>query len=351
MQQKDPHLSSDVKKFIESNEFKYSESQWYGDRWYDKEIKKVLPNYYYDREVKSTKRMNYNIDTFQNRNEIIEYAKKILIGSIEAIINRYKVMQPLTAGYDSRVLLCASKQFREDITYYLFHRGSQTKSDRIIAENISEKLGINVHIIKPPNINSEFREIFDDYFIFPRYLSKTANIQWHYFQHRDVSAVNISGNASGIAKKVYTNNTKESDLGYLISLTKQSNIFRESIEEWYYETKEWAEKHDIDIMDLFYWEQRMGNWGALYALEQDIAIEEFFPFSNRLLLFSLLSAPSSERMGPNHILLKELMNEMWSETLNFKFNPIVGLSLKQRLNKIIMENPKLYNIYKKIHKN
>ena len=48
-----------------------------------------------------------------------------------------------------------------------------------------------------------------------------------------------------------------------------------------------AKANNISILGLFCWEQRMGQWHALYQYEQDVAIEEFCPFNNKGLLLSI----------------------------------------------------------------
>src|SRR4030042_5382857 len=80
------------------------------------------------------------------------------------------------------------------------------------------------------------------------------------------------------------------------------------------------------ILDLLYWEQGMSNWGAHYAAEQDIAIEDFSPFNNRLLFTTLLSLPREYRSGPHFPIYTKLIERMWPETLAEPINPISILS-------------------------
>ena len=53
--------------------------------------------------------------------------------------------------------------------------------------------------------------------------------------------------------------------------------------------------HGYDPHDFLYWEQRLGNWGAMYPAEQDIAVDEVSPFNNRLILTTMLSAETHRR--------------------------------------------------------
>ncbi|MBJ3793540.1 hypothetical protein I8J38_34180, partial [Bacillus sp. OA1] len=88
------------------------------------------------------------------------------------------------------------------------------------------------------------------------------------------------------------------------------------------------------ILDLFYWEQRMGNWGTMYQAEQDIAIEEFCPFNNRRLLIALLKLEKEYRQGPEHIIYKKMINSLWPETLSEPINP---LNFKAQVKKQILK--------------
>jgi len=82
-----------------------------------------------------------------------------------------------------------------------------------------------------------------------------------------------------------------------------------------------AKEQGISLLDLFYWEQRLGNWGALYPLEQDIAIEEVSLFSNRKLLMALLRVDPARRMPPNYPMFRSLVKRMWPKVLDLPINP------------------------------
>jgi hypothetical protein len=96
---------------------------------------------------------------------------------------------------------------------------------------------------------------------------------------------------------------------------------REAIDLWFVGAESFCRDYNIPILDLFYWEQRMGHWGSQYPQEQDIAIEELSPFNNRNLLLSLLRVPSSERASPDYSFFRKLIGELWPEALAEPINP------------------------------
>ena len=78
----------------------------------------------------------------------------------------------------------------------------------------------------------------------------------------------------------------------------------------------------IPLIDLFYWEQRLGNWGSLYPFEQDIAIEENCPHTNKNLILSLFRIPIKKRSYPKCVFIYNLIKTLWPETLSEPINPV-----------------------------
>jgi len=97
--------------------------------------------------------------------------------------------------------------------------------------------------------------------------------------------------------------------------------FKKQLEKWYPEAKKYADDHKIPLLDLFYWEQRMGNWGALWSFEQDIAVEGVEPFNNRSLLTSLIEIGPEKRSSPNYTYLRKLIQYLWEDALSEPINP------------------------------
>src|SRR5690606_5525378 len=62
----------------------------------------------------------------------------------------------------------------------------------------------------------------------------------------------------------------------------------EAISNWFFRARDAAERNRVDLLDLFYWEHRMGGWQAQSQLEWDISIEQYSPFNNRQLLETML---------------------------------------------------------------
>ena len=94
--------------------------------------------------------------------------------------------------------------------------------------------------------------------------------------------------------------------------------------------------YNVDILDLFYWEQRAGNWLAMCQLEFDIAWKDIFtPYNCRLLLIDMLSVDDIYRRPPQHELYKKMILTLWPEVLAEPINPHKVQTRVQRLKRQI----------------
>jgi len=350
-----PNLSEAASALINSDNFKKRESAWLGEGWYDNRIKKVLPNHYLDLNKMEIYRAPFFLPKISDT-EIVSYSKKILTGSFIALSKRFdKIIQAVTAGWDSRLLLAASKVLKDRITYFVFiNNFSQIKEkDAVIANKLASKLGIDFHTIFPGKLKKDFLDKYNKICFYPRILPKTANIQWHYYDNMGKNTININGNGGEILRQVYYyfENKNSVNVQTFLTTLDYPEYFRDTLTYWYKSALPFAQKYNLSILDLFYWEQRIGNWHALYQYEQDIAIEEFTPFNNKDFILAIMQIDSKKREKMNCFICKELMKELWSETLEVPINPILGLSLRKRIGNFIKKSSFIYGFWRKIINN
>ena len=349
----EPEISEATLNLLQSDNYKFDESPWYGEFWYDKRIKKVLPNHYLNLHNNVIHRTPLFF-TALSENETLDRIKEILTGSFHAIINRYdKIMQPLTAGIDSRVLLAASKPLCHKINYYLFINNPKQLegSDAIISSKLASRLNLRYNIISTLKLEDEFLKKFSDICFYPRILPKTSNIQWHYYENSDKNMININGNGGETLRRRYArvDTGEKINIKSLFALTNYS-LFNSDIEKWYEETLPFSKEYKLNILDLFHWEQRMGHWHALYQYEQDIAIEEFSPFNNKELVLTVLKVDPDKRKYFKCTFFIELMEQLWPEVLSEPINPKRGFNLKRKIPTLIKKSPRLYIFLKRIKK-
>ena len=303
------------------------EFSWFGDEGIDDKLYKVLPNIYLDIKEETTFRIPVYLDLIIKESDIVEYSSVVLRGNMDAITNMFNVIQPITAGWDSRACLAAAKDCVEKIHFYVFDKsGRGTDSPDIwVPKNLSRKLGINFDIIQLDDVREDFLSLYMKEHLIPR-LCKIMDMQYLYDHFSNKNVVRVSGVSGNIIKCVYGYTYHAINSNILSYFTyypaRKCKYIKNKINEWLDQAKDYSHLLNIPILDLFYWEQRVGNWGALYAHEQDIAIEEFCPHNHRNLLLSMLNLDPEYRGYPECKFILDLINHLWPETLSEPINPV-----------------------------
>jgi hypothetical protein len=83
-----------------------------------------------------------------------------------------------------------------------------------------------------------------------------------------------------------------------------------------------AERQDVKLLDLFYWENSHGNWLAMTQLQFDIAWREILtPYNCRDVLEAFLTVDENDRVPPRYVLQRKMISGAWPELLDEPFNP------------------------------
>ena len=327
-------------EFMNTTEFLRSESAWVGDQSIDDRLHKLIPNHYLDLRQRAVKRLPVGESSESSgadgEDEVLEYGAQILRGTIAGLKRRYSLLQPLTAGIDSRILLAAAREYRNDIQFYVFDRlGDRriTASDDVsISKALADQLGLKFAVWTAADLRPDFLEEYRQEHVAPRVTPLTADLQLHYDLHRG-RFVNVNGNSSEIVRCVYGTTpgpVRPSMLAELSGYGRGSAFSREQLAAWYRDAVDYSKESKVPLLDLFYWEQRMGNWGAAYPAELDIAIEEISPFNNRAYFDRMFTVSSSQRRAPDWAFFRRLAEAMWPEVLAQPINPSVP-QLRTRL--------------------
>ena len=155
------------------------------------------------------------------------------------------------------------------------------------------------------------------------------------------NTVRVNGIAGATPKSVYgytkfVINTNK--LHYFTGYSGKSEFVKDEINCWANGATQYSKKYDIPLLDLFHWEQKVGNWGALTLFQQDIATENFCPHGNRNLLVSLLRINPERRAKPECFLIRDITKYLLEETLSEPVNPvgfIKGLRRKFKKNALL----------------
>lgn len=287
------------------------------------DIYQVLPNHYFDfnncRSIRfwpNTQRVSLPVD------EVVRRGADMIKGFMESICNRYSVMLPVTAGKDSRLLLAASLSNKERIFYYI-NKGqhmNDSHHDLVIPGRLMPKLNLKFNVLNPDIIvDKDFERIYfeNNPFASKRFLPIIYN---YYLNFSD--RINLPATFSASSLRVYRTNGKPLDATVLASFIKveKFGFAKKYFAEWLNECQSDCHKYNYDVLNLLYWEERMGNWGTEIQLNKDLAQDEIIPFNSRLFVDTLLSAPVYAREKPDFVILREITRKLWPETLLEPYN-------------------------------
>lgn len=332
-------------QFIKSSDFNNTEEHWWpGDSSPYKEIKHLIPNFYLNLENRYVKRFwpQKKISSIKLNEAAIkcsELIKKLVISAN----SRFKLALPLTAGLDSRTILSACRDIKNDVYYYTINwlYYNPYIQDIAIPSRLLSKLGLHHHIIKSPNkMEKKFKDIYFRNVITAH--ETWGNVAQGLYNHFPDDRVCIKGNVSEIARCFYyyykyPKNITAETLAILVSMGSNKFVINK-FDDWLKKAQITNSKYGYTILDIFYWEQRMGNWQAMSQSEWDIVQEVFTPYNCRELLTTLLNVNKKYRKPPTFELYRLIIKELWSDVLSEPINP-------KPVKEIIMNKFRKYMLY------
>jgi hypothetical protein len=310
--------------FYNSRDFFRLNNSNIGDTTHYDEINQLLPNHYFS--VNDFKIIRY----WPNKRieelpfvEVADKCSKMIKGYIESIAARYDIMLPVTAGNDSRALLAATHEIRDKVYYYINkeHRLNENSPDIFIPQKIFKKLNNEFHVIDPYiYVDKDFEKIYfeNNEFASVYFLPHIYNYYLNYCEK-----VNLPGNIASWPywldrlRKIHVT---ARDLTYLNNVS-QYDYARINYDKWLSGCYDKCIQYNVRIINLFYWEERLGNWGTQIQLDKDIAQEDINPFNSRLFVSLYLSVKLKYNDIPDFLLHRRVIKNLWPELLDIPINP------------------------------
>lgn len=315
--------------FIQSPEISANREYWWpGDSTPYNGVRHLLPNHYLNLLTGTCHRYwpRENLPSL-SMTAAVERCSFLLQGLLESAANRFDLALPVTAGWDSRLLLAAAKPIRDRLSYFTLRieaaNLSENHPDLTVPRLLLSRLGLKHEIIESPaSIDGSFSKLF-------RQNVTLAHNIWcldaqAIFDFYGLRKVVIVGGVSEAARNFYVlpPYVEQGITGEtLASLTKMRKhpFAVKCFDGW---LSDLGETYNLRILDLFYWEQRAGNWLAMCQQEFDIAWQEIVsPYNCRLLLANMLSVKREFRSAPNYLFYKALISNLWPEVLAEPINP------------------------------
>ena len=123
-------------------------------------------------------------------------------------------------------------------------------------------------------------------------------------------------------------------------------------QKWLNGARPACDEGKIDVLALFFLEQRMGRWAVQAFSEYDIVHETFNPYDNRRLHSLMLGVEKRHRMDRRWDVSLEQINYMWPDVLKEPINPqdALGAKVQQFIRRYIVhkEIPPSLPIYQSL---
>jgi hypothetical protein len=317
----------DVLDFFNSDELKQRDHVWIGYKTIFENILHLPPNHYLNVETRKYIRFwpFEPIHTISIE-KCAEECAAILKGTIESAANRYELHMGITAGWDTRLLLAASKNVKDKIFYYINKVSTLDESspDLQISKRLDRLFDLNLKIIDiKPEIDPEFEDIF--YSNNSLAHDKLLAIFYNVYIRKWDSTYTISGTMGNGLARIYFripegHKLTGKNIAALAGYSKNKYVV-DSLKEWITNVSSTIDEFNINIMDLYQLEQDNTNWASLTASEQDIVREEIRPFNNRNLIRLFWSLDSKYRFQNFPEIYVRIMEILWMDVLVVPCNP------------------------------
>jgi hypothetical protein len=342
-----PHLLAEVlglKKtkdkslldFYNSEVFKKLSNANIGDYTCYDEIRQLRVNHYYD--VSNQKMVRFwpyrNIEK-RPIDLVAQECSSIIKGYCESLVNRYKrLMLPVTGGKDSRTLFAAIKDKDPEIYYYLNDDIATESADFKIAEELLAEQGKEFHMeAQPEMIDPDFKEIYfrNNPDASEMYLPLIYNYYLKFGNY-----VNLPGNIASAGMEYYKfagNDVTAHQLS-ILNWVQDFPFADAYYEKWLADARPLCSEYRINLLSLFYWEERMANWGTQVQTDKDIAQEDFNLLNSYDFVSRYLSVQARYIMPPGYKLHQKIIANICKECMKQPFNKPEYMVLKTIIQKL-----------------
>ena len=286
-------------------------------------VHRLLPNHYVEldtwemRRQRTASKSRVELDVEAVAERIVPIARR----QVGAIVASHLTHLPLTAGQDSRMLLACSRDVSSQISTYTVELPDlRSRTDIWVASRIARDLGLAhtaVPMLKPTH-EDLLNYLYRTTLCFGEVRGWNA---WTTKQSFGRDGVHLSSHMGELARGQYWTDTDTAETP--ISPERlaaycgtQHPVAIGQLDRWIQEA---PTDNALDLLDLFYIEQRLGCWGSL------ISHAEYYgpgfwvgPMDHREIMSLMMSLPERDRREGT--LPKEIMRQQWPELLDWPFN-------------------------------
>ena len=282
-------------------------------------VKQLLPNHTLDLQTGTSSRYWPKEDVQFHSIDVLSSAMAdMLTNMIEAVTNRRECVMSLTGGYDSRLLLACSSRMMNQIEFFTINSPYTKHYDISIPKKIARKKGLR-YVVIDEDSNDRYRDILgqnvggmyrDDS------ISKATS-----FAAYVGDRFHLTGMTSELNRCYYYKNGRHPAALTAAALSRRARfadnpIAKRGFAKWLDE----APSHlNINLLDLFYWEHRLGVWGSCGLTFREAIIEQIPPMNCRAFMQLGLSSDVMHRKKP-YELLRSIIRQRDPQLLAYPFN-------------------------------
>jgi len=270
--------------------------------------------------------------------EAVTKCLNTLRGLMESARRRFKMSLAMTAGWDSRLLLAATRPMAPDMVYFtgIFWNMTEEHRDAASPSRLLAALGLRNNIIPcKEEPDAQFASLFKRSVVTAH--DEYAAVAQGMFDHCPHDRVCTKGDVAEIVKCQFridkpNDRIDAYDLSKLAEMEPHPFVI-EAFDEWLAGLR----PYNVHPLDLFCWEQSMGVLEAMIEAECDIVQEAFSPLNCRELLTTMLRVPERHRRAPAYVLFQTLIERLWPEVLSEPINDQMQTGARALLRRAIMK--------------
>ena len=294
------------------------------DRTPYREIRNLLPNHYLD--LRQAKAFRYwpvaGCIGSLSMDESIQLCTPILQNSIKAAALKFDLWMGISAGGDSRKSLAAAKDLKDKINFFTTTptQVSMLLNDVKIPARLLPRLGLKHHDLGLHHMSQEFREYYECSATWAR--ERTGHIAYTMLECLGPEATVLNSNISEVGQRLYwLPKSKIDGEGLAVISGLNHPLAIAEFQKWVDGAQHACQAAKMNIMDLFFLEQRMGRWATAAFSEYDIAHETFNPYNNRHLHCLMLTVNERLRRDRQWKVPVKHIRYMWPEVMIEPINP------------------------------
>jgi len=291
-------------------------------------IKRLLPNHYLDLGTGRPRRFwpDSDLPAMPLRAAVTK-SLEILCGLMESAQRRFALMLPMTAGWDSRLMLAATRSMAQEIFFFtaVFPNRSESSEDVATPSRLLPKLGLKHRILDcRTGVDDEFAKIYRRNVIMAH--EQYCPFAQALLDQTPSKGVCIKGDVGEIARcnfrlgRSSDGDVTAHELAMLGGRPTHPFVIN-AFEGWLSGAR--GHSYNVPLLDLFCWEQDAGRLHEMIEAECDIARDSFAPLNCRSLLTTMLSVPERYRQRPTFDLFRMLIERLWPDTLAEPINGVL----------------------------